>query len=131
MALTDTQKLQFRLFLGYANVYRQYNTYLEGVFDLIESDPALETMVIAQLAVISSIDVFLLDSIENAGLKRVEDIEFYPDGQQLKYQNQEGRKMVGRLSIMSGVDIYSDYFGTQGFLGVNNSYRVNGYIQLG
>lgn len=134
---TNVQKIKIRWYLGYGVTYQQFNPYLEGAIQLAEQDADLVDLVVAQLAIIDSVNSVVAESLEDAGLKRVEDIEFYPDGQALFYQNKEGKKHVARLSILLGVMPNSDYFGTQGYQGVNNGYLPygdgsrGGWIRLG
>lgn len=129
MAFTDDEIIQIRLYLGYASTNAQYNVYLEGGITLAEANPALETRVKAQLVKIAALDDAVTDAYDSAGLKRVEEIEFYGDGQQFKFLNKEGCRLVNRLSLLLGVGINGEgYFSTSGYAGFN---YVNGYIQLG
>lgn len=134
---TNVQKIKIRWYLGYGVTYKQFNTYLEGAIEEAEKDADVVALVVAQLALIDAIDTVLAESLEDAGLKRVEEIEFYPDGQALLYQNQEGKKHVSRLSQLIGVMPSSNFFGTQGYQGVNNGYLPygdgsrGGWIRLG
>lgn len=113
--LTDTQKAQVRLYTGYPDHFRYKHTRLESVLDNLS--PEAETQVISALASIAIIEAAILDSIDLSGLKRVDEIWFengWIRGSQIR---KHGRMYVSRLSIITGVPIYSDVFGTRGYLG--------------
>lgn len=131
MAFTAAKKVDIRMYLGYGVTYQQFNTYLEGAISIAESDAAVEAKILTVLDEIAVVEAAVLDSLENAGLKRVDVIEFYPDGQQLKYQMNQGRVKINKLSILLGVKPFSDYFGSQGYSGISHAYSPYGYIQLG
>lgn len=116
MALSATQKAQIRQYLGYPDLYRYKNVRLEGVLDGNLSAEA-ETLVAGYLTQLAAIDAVVTGKVvSRAGLKRVDEIEFY-EGKQRQEVLAIGRQYVGRLSNALGVPVYGDAFGDSGYPG--------------
>lgn len=114
--LTETQKEQCRVFLGYPDMYRYRHSRLESV--LTNLSPEAETMIADVLGKIATVDTALLDAGTNlAGLKRVDEIWFENGKVRVTIVVALGRRYVNRLSIILGVPVYSDYFGIRGYVG--------------
>jgi hypothetical protein len=123
---TLAQQAQIRQYLGYADLYRYKNTRLEGVIAGVGTiGPDAVALVVADLAAIAQIEAKILETtISITNVKKVDDVEFFPALQGMKMIRTLGRMYVGRISITVGVPIYSDIFGTQGYLG--DTYSASG-----
>lgn len=113
--LTDTQKAKIRLYLGYPDHFRYKHTRLESVLTNLSAEA--ETLVGEILTKLDTVEVQLLDSANTAGIKRVDEIWFETGGSRLLGVRKSGRTYAARLSIITGVPIYSDVFGSEGYLG--------------
>jgi len=83
------------------------------------SDEA-ETQIRSTLVVLDQIDTLITTTgLANAGIKRVDEVWFFAAGAMLDQQRKTGRQYVARLSIILGVGVNSDIFGTSGYLGDN------------
>ena len=116
--LQPTERAKVRLFLGYPDQFRYKDTRLESMLDQI-SDEA-ETQIRSTLVVLDQIDTLITTTgLANAGIKRVDEVWFFAAGAMLDQQRKTGRQYVARLSIILGVGVNSDIFGTSGYLGDN------------
>lgn len=114
--LTDTQKAQIRLYLGYSDVYRYKHYRLESI--LTNLSPEAEILIADALAKLATIETTLLDAGTNgAGVKRVDEIWFFGAFERTGVIRNIGRQYVSRISITVGVPVYSDVFGKTGYLG--------------
>lgn len=138
MAFTDEQKVKVRFFLGYPFPFQQLNPRLEGALDLVGANASATAMVVAMLAKL--VTFYGIDPsnpgapaaidqvIAQAGVKRVESVddvvEFGMTGNEsggasnsamLNTQNDAARQLVGALSIMMGVEVANNIFGTSGY----------------
>jgi len=114
--LTDMQKAQVRLYLGYPDHFRYKHTRLESVLDRLS--PEAEVLVTKSLEKLETIENILLEAgTTGAGLKRVDEIWFDNGSVRTVEIRKSGRQFVARISIITGVPIYSDVFGSQGYLG--------------
>ena len=116
MAFTDDQKTQIRRYLGFPDVFRASNTRLESAMDVIGGRSEVQSMIESDLAAITAIEAKLTDSLSSAGIKKVDEIEFFEAGQR-KAIREEGRRLCGRLSITMGVPLVADAFGERGYMG--------------
>lgn len=118
MAFTSAQKAQLRRYLGYPDLWRYKNTRLEGAMDAAGEDPDASALVIADLASLAAIDAkFQAKGMSSAGIKRVDEIEFFEGGAVVEGIVRIGRIIIGRISATLGVPLYADYYGTRGFPG--------------
>lgn len=110
------EKAKIRLFLGYADEFRYKSTRLESTLVNI-SDEAIDQVraVLTNLATVENL--ILTIGLANIGLKRVDEVWFTDGVTQINQQRKAGRIFIGQLSIIFGVPIYSDYFGSGGWLG--------------
>ncbi len=114
--LTETQKQKIRLYLGYPSAWRFKHTRLESVMD--SASPEAEVQILEQLSRLEEIEeVILTTAVTAAGIRRVDEIEFFANGVNRTELQSLGRQYVGRLSIILGVPIDSDCFGRSGYLG--------------
>lgn len=114
--LANSDKAKIRLYLGYPDHFRYKHTRLESVLDHLS--PESETLVVSILANLATIETALLDAgTSGAGIKRVDEIWFENGTRRTAEIRKLGKQYVSRLSIIAGVPIYSDVFGSQGYLG--------------
>lgn len=114
--LHPAERAKIRLYLGFADLLRDHHTRLESILGNL-SDEA-EDLIRENLASLVTIEALILSSLPNAGLRKVDEIEFFASGaRQIAEQRKMGRMYVARISIILGVPPYSDVFGTAGYLG--------------
>lgn len=118
MAFTEAQKVKLRLYLGYPDTFQQNNTRLESAFTVIGGRAATQTEVESVLASLANIETTIVSSLTSAGLKSVGRgaVEWYQNAE-IKAKRNEGRAYCGRLSIIFGVPLAGDAFGTDGYRG--------------
>lgn len=130
--LSPMQKAKIRLFLGYPDHFRYKHTRLESVLDNLSHEA--EVQVAELIGKIEEIETQALSAgTVNAGIKRVDEIWFETGTTRVTTVRKTGRHYVGRLSILLGVPIYSDYFGGAGYLGdsFSGGSRRGGMYGLG
>jgi hypothetical protein len=135
MAFTEAQRVKIRAYLGYPDVYRQYNPRLESAFDVIGGRSDTQTYVENLLTKLDALDLSLTNLLALAGLRRAEEVEWYQamsangNSAPMEAACAQGRRLVGRLSTAFGVPVYSDYFGKGGYPG--DAYMGPGMQQSG
>jgi len=113
VALTEAQKADCRLYLGYARG-RDLHPGLEHRLDAGVLSAEEETRVGATLTLLGQIDAKLQSAaLDNLDLARAEDVTFLGP-EQLAELRRHGRSLVGRLAILLEVDAARDYFDTSG-----------------
>ncbi len=110
------EKSKIRLYLGYPDEFRYANTRLEGILNKI-SDEAIDQIRAVLVNVETVNNLITTIGLMNLGLKRVDEIWFTDGVTQINQQRKAGRVYIGQLSIILGVPVYSDYYGTAGYLG--------------
>lgn len=117
MPLTDTQKATVRMYLGYSDQSRSAanRANLEGALVALSSDAV--TQVTAILASIATVETSLttVNSSARAGIKSVDNggVVWADDGRSAsRAVTDEGRRFVRRLSVILGVPVASDVFGS-------------------
>lgn len=114
--LTETVKQQIRLYLGFPSAWRFKHTRLESL--LTDVTPEAEVQILTALDALATIEAKILAmAIRIAGLKRVDEIEFFANGANRLELQSLGRQYISRISIVLGVPVYSDVFGRTGYLG--------------
>jgi|SRR6185369_3257819 len=131
---TEMEKAQIRLYLGYPDHFRYRHTRLESV--LTRLSPESEVLVQKALENLATIESTLLTAGgDEAGVKRVDEIWFDNGWRRASEIRKSGRMYVTRISIITGVPIYSDVFGRSGYLGdsfTNGGSRYgDGFFGLG
>lgn len=107
MALSESQRAQVRLFLGYDRG-RDLHPALESRWDALNSDE--ETQVAAALSALSALDTKLLSAaLENLDASKVDEVVMLGP-EQLRALRAQGRMLVRRLGIVFAVDSLRDYF---------------------
>lgn len=130
--LTDMQKATVRLYLGYPDHFRYKHTRLESVLENLSVEA--DAQVAALLVKVDTIETLILESAQTAGVKRVDEIWFETGSKRPAELRKAGKQYVARISIITGVPIYSDVFGSQGYLGDSFSSgggRSTGFYGVG
>lgn len=126
MALTEPQKADCRLYLGYARG-RDLNPALEYRLDAGVLSAEEESRIIATLALVAAIDAKLQNAaINNLDLERAEDVTFLGPAQ-LDALRAQGRMLVGRIATALEVEPARDFFDAGGGAGSS----MGGFIPLG
>lgn len=112
MALTDAQRAEVRLVLGWPARFHQTNTRLEMAMDALTTEPEHEAQVIALLASVADIDTKLLAAHKRLKAVQVGTITMSPLRTEIAGLRMEGRRFVGRLASIVGVPVMNDYFGS-------------------
>lgn len=114
--LTETEKQQVRLYLGYPSAWRFKHSRLESLFE--GTTPEAEIQVQSALASLALVEARILTVVlASAGLKKLDEMEWFASsGPRLELQAL-GKQYVSRISIVMGVPIYSNVFGRGGYLG--------------
>jgi hypothetical protein len=136
MALSDAEKASCRMYLGYPDLNRYKNPRLESIFvDGVLSLEA-EGLIRTALTNLATVETKILSRLGVAGIKRADEVEFFKSAVYTEMRNW-GRMYVSRISVTTGVPIYSDIFSTSGYLGdkysaggLGSSYHSN-LIPLG
>lgn len=122
MAFTEAQKVKIRFYLGFPDVFRYANPRLESALDVVGGRPDTQAEVEKILARLVVIETAIESSLSTAGLKRAEDVEWYQGGAagtQIEGKRSEGKSYCSRLSILFGIPLQADAFGTGGYQGDN------------
>ncbi len=119
MSLTAMEKARVRLYLGLADQFRYLDSRLESVLNN-DLSPEGEILVQEALAALVLVETQMLGApILNAGVKRVDEVWFFENGSNsaLKGVCAAARPFISRISIITGVPIYGDAFGSGGWPG--------------
>lgn len=119
MAFTEAQKVKCRVYLGYPDTYQDNNTRLESAFDVIGERADTKALVETVLASLATVETSLSSAVSTAGLKSVGRgaVEWFGESSAQTSTRDEGRALCGRLSIIFGVPLAGDAFGTGGYQG--------------
>lgn len=111
MSLTNAEKVNIRTKLGFSSAY--IDTLAESRMATLSTDE--ETLVRSVLTDLATVDAKLmsLNSGASAGVKIVDEIEFFETSQQRLAVASQGRMLVNRLSIILGVFPLADYYSSQ------------------
>lgn len=96
--------------------------------------PEAETQITGLLTSLTTVQTNMLTTISTAGIRRVDEVWFFEARSRLLEMKKLGRMYVTQLSIILGVPIYSDVFGSTGYFGDNffpGNGDPNGFYQLG
>lgn len=125
MALSESQKADVRLYLGYSRG-RDRNPALEYRLDAGVLSAEEEARLAAALAQLAAIDAKLQSAaLNNLDLERAEDVTFLGP-KQLDALRGQGRMLVERLAIVVEVEPARDFFDAGGGGGA-----MGGFIPLG
>ncbi len=126
MALTDDEKVQLRMFLGYTDLDRgQYNN-VEGAMLAVSAGG--ETQLRRIMAKIVAIDdTFLVDASKHQKVTRVEQVHLAGANEIINLRHQ-GSRYVSNLATILGLRVAVDYFSETG--GTANQ-KNTGYMYRG
>lgn len=107
MAFTDDQKSKIRLYLGQQDLYRFINTRFETAMTSVSTQA--QTEIIDLLGRIDTLDA-KLDGvvISGAGVKRVDEVEFFGAQAQGDVIRSRIRELVMRIASLLGVKDITD-----------------------
>jgi hypothetical protein len=108
MALTEDQKFQLRLYLGWSERFHQFDSGLEQAMSALETRASAEAGVISMLVECVRIDTALI-----AAEKRLKASEMGPitlNGGEIEQLRDRGRQFVGRIASILGVEVRNDVF---------------------
>jgi hypothetical protein len=137
MAFTEAQKVKIRLFLGFPDVFQDNNARLESAIDVIGTRSDTQTEVETLLVNLAAADAKVNGLLTSAGIKKVDEVEFFPSSSgssSVTDARSYGRLWASRLSIIFGVPLQGDAFGTRGYEGDSWSrygFQVGNVVPLG
>ena len=103
MALTDAEKIKVRRYLGY-NVNAPANDFLGRTLTDLSAAAATEiSSILTQIAAIDTVTTGAASTASRAGIKRVEDVEFFGAGSSFSAQTGERNRLIDELASMLGV----------------------------
>lgn len=108
MALTATQKADVRLFLGWSARFHQTDSQLEMAIVAIQDDAAAEAQISALLLEVANIDTKIKAAYPRLQASKVGSIEL--NSGEVGTLRSEGRRFVGRMATILGVDVRKDVF---------------------
>jgi hypothetical protein len=127
MAFTDDQLTLLRSYLGYPDVFRQYDPRLESAFLSVGNLASASARVVTLLASLATVDAALASVLLGAGAVEADEVKYaathrgsnstgstFLDGIRA-----EGRRYGGQLSALFAVPIQNDYYGEGGYGGDN------------
>ena len=133
MAFTNAERVKIRQLIGFPSVLLDRNSRLESAMDLIGADVDGAAAARAIMVNAATTDAALLVAQGDAGLKRAEDLEWY-QSEEFRSLSSEGRRYCSQLSMLFGVPLVGDYYGTGGYRGddwAGSSFQYGGAIPLG
>lgn len=108
MALTEDQKFQIRLYLGWSERFHQHDSGLEQAMSALTTRPSAEAGVISLLGECVRIDTALV-----AAEKRIQAAQAGPitlNSMEITQLRDRGRQFVGRIASILGVEVRNDVF---------------------
>lgn len=108
MALTNSQKADIRLYLGWSARFLQVDSQLEGAIAAVQNDAAHEAQLTALLVEVANIDTKLKAAYPRLQASKVGSIEL--NSGEIGMLRSEGRRFVGRMASVLGVDVRNDVF---------------------
>lgn len=114
MALTATQRAQVRTVLGWSAQYSQTDNKLENAFDGLATEPEHEALVIAALADVDLIEAQMVDARKRLKAVKVGSIGLDTYRSEMMALRDEGRRVVGKIAVIMGVEVRHDIFSPHG-----------------
>lgn len=125
MALTATQKVNIRMYLGWQDRFHNTDSRLEMALAAADTNAELLTTIGALLTSLADIDTKLADAHKRLKATKLGSIDL-PGPGEIGMLRSEGRRFVGRLSSLLGVatrhDVFSGY-GPTHYAGYDGPYR--------
>lgn len=109
MALTEAQKVDLRMYLGWSDRFHQFDSELEHAIAAMESRPATEAKVLELVAECERVDALIQGAESRLKASVVGPITL--NSAEIEQLRQRGRTAVGRISTILGVDVREDVFG--------------------
>ncbi len=108
---TDVEKANIRLYMGWSARFHQGDSRLEQAMSAIagESSDATHDLVTGLLTTIEDIDTRITSSYNRMKANKVGSIDL-PGAQELGLLRSEGRRFVGRLASILGIETRHDVF---------------------
>lgn len=136
MALSPTERAKVREYLGWTQRYFQTDSRLEMAMNSL--DASAEALLLVQdtlangglLASLADIDAKLVNAHKRIKVAKVGTIEL-PGKMEIGILRSEGRRFVGRLASLLGVEVRHDVFSGQGphrFMGYGGPYGGGGNL---
>lgn len=114
MALTDAQRAQVRLWLGYSDMGGASPSNLDGAMDALSAEA--EVLVEDLLDRLDTLDTAMSDvaTANRAGIVEVDNgaVKWASGTAASTSLAQQGRRLVGRLASILGVQVAADAFGS-------------------
>jgi len=109
--LTDDQKLDIRLYLGWSERFHQFDSGLEMAIRAIDGDPATPaaTRVLGLIDECKRIDTALVQAERRLKAVSVGPIDL--NGAEISQLRDRGRQFVGRIATILGVEVRNDIYG--------------------
>lgn len=138
MALTNAQKVQIRLYLGWSARFRQTDSRLEQSFsalDMLETqgDPDTLASVASILEALVALEPVIVDAYSRLQAIKLGAIDLNAVTE-IGMLRSEGRRLVGRLASTLGVPVRHDVFagkGPTGFAGPGGMGGAGNLPRLG
>jgi hypothetical protein len=117
MALTETQRAAVRLYLGWSARFHQFDSRLEQALDAVGSLPESAALITASisstppglLALLADLESRIRGAYGRLKAGKVGSIEL--NAGEIGQLRSEGRRLVGQLATLLGVEVGSDPFG--------------------
>jgi hypothetical protein len=117
--LTEDQRARIRRYLGFSEILAQFDMpesplRLNSVMDELANKPqAVTDQIVAILGKLQDLDAKLhTGALVRAGLKKAEEIEWYPTDEWLEAQRSHGRMLIQEISITCAIYPPRDYYGS-------------------
>lgn len=136
MALTATERVKIRFYLGWSARFHQFDSRLEQALNAVDMDSDTETFVRDDLiAALDDIRTKLTDAHGRLKAMKVGSINL-PGNQEVMTLRQEGQRHASSLASTLGVEIRHNVFGSQryrafaSYTGLDET-ATGGYFQHG
>ncbi len=114
MAFSEDQKAAVRQYLGFSELFHDFDSRLEGQMDALgTSRPSAVTRAQALLTKLAALDAKIDDSaLNNLDLERAEDVTFLGP-KQIEALQDYGRSLIQQLAVIFEVQVQRDYYGSE------------------
>ncbi len=128
--LTNGQRMQIRLYLGWSERFHQTDSQLEQAMNALDSSQSTdaEALILTVIMALIDIDTRLVDALRRLKATQVASITL-PGPMEIAMLRSEGRRLVGRIASLLGVEVRHDVFSGSGPMaraGVHGMYQVGG-----
>lgn len=111
MAFTEPQRVKVRFYLGWSARFHQHDSRLEQAMNAIDVLADTQTQVELVLTDLDDLVTKLKDSYDRLKAMKVGSIEL-PGKNEVALLRSEGRRNVGGLAAILGVEVRQDVFGS-------------------